>query len=158
MVLRRVILLGMGLVWFAACTQPATSTPQPSAMPTLHNPVATAIPATPMVTPWRLATVAPSGPIPSPTPPCVGAPPTRIIVGEHGIVSDDDLRPLNVRAAPGTDNRILGRLQAGEAFLVLDGPQCSGEYVWYYIERGDLDGWIAEGDMGLYYIAPYLSG
>ena len=146
-----------GLLLFAAC-----NAPDPAPTPVLTR---TLTPATPIPettanpTEWSLVTVAPEDSIPFPTPVCgQNAPPTRIIVGEHGMVLDDDLRPLNVRAAPGTDNRILGRLQVREVFMVLDGPQCSGEYVWYRIKRGDLEGWIAEGDFALYYIGPYLPG
>lgn len=146
-----------GLFLLAACN---ATDPSPTTVPTL-----TLLPVTPSPetttnpTEWSLVTVAPEGPIPFPTTVCgQNAPPTRIIVGEHARVLDDDLRPLNVRAAPGTDNRILGRLQVREVFMVLDGPQCSGEYVWYQIKRGDLEGWIAEGDFALYYIGPYLPG
>ena len=104
-------------------------------------------------------TVAPNAPIASLTPVCgQDVPRTRMIVGEHGIVLDDDPRPLNVRVEPGTEHEIVDILEIGEVFLVLDGPQCHGEYVWYYIQRGNLRGWIAEGDMALYYIAPYLPG
>ena len=146
-----------GLMLLAACNTPDRA---PTPVPTRDRTAATPIPATPeKLNDWSLVTVAPDVPIPFPTPVCgQNAPPTRIIVGEHAMVLDDDLRPLNVRAAPGTDNRILGRLQVREVFMVLDGPQCSGDYVWYRIKRADLEGWIAEGDFALYYIGPYLPG
>jgi uncharacterized protein YraI len=81
-----------------------------------------------------------------------------MIVNEPGRVTDDDLRPLNIRNGPSTEYRILGRLEVGNVFLVLDGPQCSSNYVWYFIRRGNLEGWIAEGDSVSYYIEPYLPG
>ena len=143
------------MLWLAGCNTP--STPRPTVSPTPEDKAGTTIPATPGE--WTLVTRAPSAPIPSPTPACgADAPPTRMIVGEHGRVLDDDPRPLNVRMAAGTDNRVLGQLQIREVFMVLDGPQCAGDYVWYFIQRGDLQGWVAEGDFALYYIAPYLPG
>ena len=93
------------------------------------------------------------------TPACVGAENTRMIVGERGRVTDNDERPLNVRSGPGTEFRIIGRLEVLEVFDVLDGPQCGTDYIWYRIHRADgLEGWVAEGVPGQDFIEPYLSG
>lgn len=94
----------------------------------------------------------------SPTPACSEAPSPRLIVGEHGRVSDNDLRPLNVRSGPSTGHRILGRLEVLDVFYVLDGPECGGNYLWYFVDKGDLRGWIAEGDRAQYYVDVYLPG
>ena len=143
------------LIVMAACNSVAT--------PTSTQPRATftPIPVTqPPTLPPVIVTSVPAEIIPSPTPTCgQDAPPTHMIVGEHGWMSDDDFAPLNVRAVPGTiDTRIVGRLQTHDVFFVLDGPQCAEKYVWYYIQHGDLFGWVAEGDAAGYYISPYLPG
>jgi len=81
-----------------------------------------------------------------------------MIRNTRGRVMEDDLRPLNVRSGPSTDYRILGRLETSEVFLVVDGPECGGEYVWYLVEKtdGSLRGWIAEGESDFYYVEPYF--
>lgn len=94
----------------------------------------------------------------TPTPFCEVAPPTRMIVHELGRVTSTDTRPLNVRSGPGTSNRTIGTLQIEDTFLVLEGPVCGETYVWYRIQRDDLEGWVAEGDANVYYIEPYLPG
>ncbi|MDX1992598.1 MAG: SH3 domain-containing protein [bacterium] len=95
---------------------------------------------------------------PQPTPVCNDAPPTRLILGERGRVLAEDPRPLNVRSGPGTDYRIFGRLEVMEVFVVVDGPMCGDGYAWFKIQRGILEGWIAEGDLGIYYVEPFLPG
>jgi uncharacterized protein YgiM (DUF1202 family) len=97
--------------------------------------------------------------IPTITPPCAGRPATRLIIGEAGQVNEEDMRPLNIRSGPSTDFRTVGRLEVREVFNVLGGPECGGDYVWYRIRRQDgVEGWIAEGEPGLYYVEPFLPG
>jgi hypothetical protein len=128
----------------------SSSTPFPTAQfsPTMTFPPLTEIAVQPLT------------PLPSSAPICEGAPNTRMIVGARGRVGSQDMRPLNVRASSGTEGRILGRLEVGDLFQVLDGPECRNGFVWYYIERldGSLRGWVAEGEVGFYYIEPYLIG
>lgn len=95
---------------------------------------------------------------PSPTPICPGAPRTRLIVNERGWVLDDDPRPINLRVAPGLDNRSLQQIGIGEVFYVLEGPVCQDNFAWYKIRYQGSEGWIAEGDFSSYYVEPYLVG
>ncbi len=67
----------------------------------------------------------------------------------------DDPRLLNVRLGPSTDFRLAGQIEPGEVFSVLEGPQCGGNYAWYRIRYGDLEGWIAEGDTS-YFVEPFV--
>jgi hypothetical protein len=145
------------LVLLAACSTSLVRTDTPEAEVTA--PPNSPEPITPTgLSPVVITPIIVEQPIPSPTPACEAAPPTRIIVGERGQVTDDDPRPLNVRSGPGTEFRILGRLEALQVFLVLEGPRCGGSFTWYRVRRGNLEGWIAEGDPGNYYIEPYLPG
>ena len=120
------------------------------------------IPESPTLTATAIATpviAASDTPIVSPTPICgENVPRAQMIIGERGIVSLEDPRPLNVRAAPGTENDVIAQLLVGQVFVVLDGPECHGDYIWYYVRRSNLQGWVAEGDFSLYYILPYFPG
>ncbi len=145
------------LVIAAACT-PAAST--------------NATPRPPRLSVTEDARTAPSGEQPptpatpapafSPTPrlfparvQCPDAPPTRLIRGSGGRVSQVDPRPLNVRAEPGLTGDIITRLEPDMAFTVLEGPVCADSYAWYRMRSGTLTGWIAEGDRSVYYVDPH---
>ncbi len=87
---------------------------------------------------------------------CSGTLPTRLIVRERARVSPiGDDSPLNVRAAPGTDNEVLGRIPIGGVFFVLDGFECTQRYTWYQVEYEGITGWAAEGDAEVYFTEVY---
>lgn len=146
----------------AGCSQlQETATLQPPARSPLTGEPITPIPPDPSDTKIPTPRVIPfiiNEFIPSSTPACAGNPETRLIVGERGVVSDDDPEVLNVREEPGTDHKILGILKVNAVFIVLEGPYCEGDYVWYRVAHRGLEGWIAEGDSGVYYVAPYFPG
>jgi hypothetical protein len=54
---------------------------------------------------------------------------------------------------------IIGRIPAGESFMMLDGPQCgqTGLTFWQ-VQYGDLVGWTAEGEGETYWLEPLESG
>lgn len=112
-----------------------------------------ALAQTPFGTPYT-----PPPPVPTPTLACPNAPPPRLIVGLRGRVTLNDDRPLNVRERPGTQSPIIGQIEPGSVFVVLEGATCTARYVWYRIARGSLTGWIAEGDMTSYFVEPYPPG
>ncbi|MBC8099928.1 MAG: hypothetical protein H7Y11_10845 [Armatimonadetes bacterium] len=89
---------------------------------------------------------------------CPGALPTRLILQERGIVTDEDPSRLRVRADPGTQHSITALLELDAVFLVLRGPVCAGDYAWFYVRWRTVEGWVAEGDAKQYYVAPYLPG
>ncbi len=98
-------------------------------------------------------------PLPTGEPFCPGTPPTRMILQQRGRVLQLDNsgeESLNLRAGPGTNYRILTKINQRELFLVLDGPACAEDYVWYRVRYGEFSGWVAEGDLTQYYIEPYL--
>jgi hypothetical protein len=156
---KTVLLLVLGLGVLAACDQIQPS-PQTTSTPTRT-------PTPSLLVPTDVPTITPTAFVFPPTvtrPPsaCVQAPrPTRLVLRERGVVVDDleeETRDelVNVRSAPGTQNRVVGQLEIGDVFLVLDGPECSASYAWFQIQMGDLRGWIAEGDIDAYYVAPFL--
>lgn len=145
-------------VLLAACAEDTTPTVSPA--PT-DPPVATT--STSNILPTPTATRGPLVLTPLVTPglraapvDCIGKPRPRLIVGRYGRVSNEDPTPLNVRRAPNTDDDPVARLDVMETFFVLEGPECGIDYTWYRVRRGDgLEGWIAEGDAGLYYVEPF---
>ncbi|MDZ4764144.1 MAG: SH3 domain-containing protein [Chloroflexota bacterium] len=104
-------------------------------------------------TPYTMPT-----PRPSPTPGCPGSLRERLIVRERGRVVFGDERPLNVRAGPATSYDIIGQIEPGGVFVVVEGTACSARYTWYRVARGSLSGWIAEGDGDAYFVEPYPPG
>lgn len=93
-----------------------------------------------------------------PTPVCSGAPRPRLIIHERGRVTDEDEDDLRLRNGPGTSNNILTNLKVHNVFLVLEGPVCSEQYLWWRVRYRTYEGWIAEGEEDYYYVEPYLPG
>ncbi len=86
---------------------------------------------------------------------CLGAPPITMQVGDTGIVSDNDPRPLRIRSLPNLQGEILTELAVGKTFTITDGPICADTYIWWQIETTDENpviGWAAEGTDGNYFM------
>jgi hypothetical protein len=169
-VIRLLVLLILGLL-MTGCDPDVTPSPSPTIVTgrtTPTQPVESAS-NTPTELPTRVATLVPqpsATPSPfrfssvdaTPTLACPDAPPTRLILHERGRVSDEDERSSFLRTSPGTQNDDVLSLAVGSIFLVLDGPVCEGGYAWFLIRYRRTEGWIAEGEPGLYYVEPYLPG
>jgi serine/threonine-protein kinase len=151
-------------------TPTATNTPSATAVPPTATPTSTAtatpIPLTPTFTPSATATRVLPTPTPTsipntptPTAPalvsCPGVLLSRVGPGMTARVDPSDPRPLNVRAQPGINSARAGQLEAGETFLILDGPVCQDGLAWFLVRSNAGDtGWIAEGDASAYFIEP----
>ena len=62
-----------------------------------------------------------------------------------------------MRSAPTTSqNNTLGYIQPGEDFDVISGPVCdeANKWRWWYVQKGSLVGWTAEGEPGTYWLEP----
>ncbi len=141
----RALSVAVFVLLLAGCGTPRLSrTSEPSAEP-----------AVVAVTPTRF--IMPTAP-PTPAARCPGAPREKLILQERGVVLPDDPRPVNLRSGPGVENRILERIPVRGVFYVLEGPQCAGEYAWYRVRYNGVEGWLAEGDLTSYYVAPYWPG
>jgi hypothetical protein len=88
--------------------------------------------------------------------PCQGSYPSRLHVGDQAYVAYDPPFNNNVRAKPDLDGKLVGQIEPGEEFIVLDGPECSNDWVWWQISSlgQDLEGWTAEGDEEDYWLVP----
>ena len=90
---------------------------------------------------------------------CAGTMESFLIVGERGRVTQtDDGKWLNLRAGPGINAELIGRMAPLEDFLVLDGARCEGAYTWFQVDYAGVVGWIAEGGDGQYFAEPWLTG
>ncbi len=125
-----------------------TATPKPSLTPTATI-VAIILPGL-AETPFEFPSAIGSAPV------CENAPPTYLILHERGQVTNEDPQPLNIRSGPGLDGRILAVLHSLDVFFVIDGPRCADDYTWFKVRAQGVEGWIAEGEPGLYYVEPYL--
>jgi hypothetical protein len=86
---------------------------------------------------------------------CGDALPPRLIVGDYGVVRGDTT-PNNLRDQPAT-GEILGQLQPGDMFLVIEGPECVDGLYWWKVDNLDgVVGWTAEGDSQAYWVNPTL--
>lgn len=140
----------------ATATQPAadtpeprqTNTPEPSLTPT-STIVAIILPGQ-AGTPFEFPSAVGSASV------CESAPPTYMILHERGQVTNDDPQPLNIRDEPGLNGDIVEVLHSLDVFLVIDGPRCADNYTWFKVRENGVEGWIAEGEPGLYYVEPYI--
>jgi hypothetical protein len=55
---------------------------------------------------------------------------------------------LSVRITPGTDANLVVRVNPGDQFTVMGGPQDANGYTWYQVRSDDgaVEGWAADGD------------
>ncbi len=108
-----------------------------------------------------------STPLPTATPratatldPCEAVSmPVRLGVGDTGMVilsGTTPTTPVNVREAPSIEAERIGRLAQGVTFDVLEGPTCADGLNWFKVRYGeeDKEGWLAEGQNGLYFVEP----
>jgi len=74
--------------------------------------------------------------------------PTRLETGMFAYVSMDPPQSNRLRSGPGTDNKIVDRINAGTVIQVIDGPECIDGANWWKVKGVDRDfeGWTSEGD------------
>ena len=147
-------------------TLPATI--EPSASVTLSpSPTLTTSPTQePGLTLLPIITVAPSWtPIPSPSftsavnptwVPCPGTYASRLHVNDQAFVSYDPPLANRVRTQPNSVSPVVGFIQPGEKVLIIGGPICSNEWIWWQIRsiQSGMTGWTAEGDKTGYWLVP----
>jgi len=89
--------------------------------------------AQPAYWPTPIPQIQPTATVPLPTPvPSLTLPPGDFSVGILVEVVGVGASGLNIRSAPGGTIRFVAR--EGEAFLIVDGPQTSGDFEWWRLE------------------------
>jgi hypothetical protein len=81
---------------------------------------------------------------------------SRLHIGDQAYVSFDPPYPNNVREDPDMDAEIIGKINPGEEILILEGPACANNWVWWLMRsrKTGLVGWTAEGDIEGYWLVP----
>jgi hypothetical protein len=90
---------------------------------------------------------------------CIAPYLTRLSVGLRAYVIYNPPDPNRVREQAGTQYAILGLIYPGEPVLIIDGPVCSNEWIWWKVrsERSGITGWTSEGDGQAYWLVPMSS-
>lgn len=86
---------------------------------------------------------------------CPGAPAPRMVPGEGGRITLSPPLPSRVRSSPERlSNNQIGQLQPGESFEVVSGPVCdeANHWRWWLVENRKVEGWVAEGEIGQYWM------
>jgi serine/threonine-protein kinase len=85
---------------------------------------------------------------------CSGALAPRLIPGKTGRVTLNPPTPNNVRAQPSKNASLLGEVQPGGTFTIISGPVCdpASNYRYWLIRTPRLEGWMAEGGSGQYWM------
>jgi hypothetical protein len=87
---------------------------------------------------------------------CPEALPSRLQVGQSGMVSLDPPVANRVRSEPDREAEVLGQMMPGEKFSVLNGPRCADGWTWWRVRSRaqELEGWTSEGDEKTYWLQP----
>ncbi len=83
---------------------------------------------------------------------CPDAAPSRLITGEQGFTSRNQLYELYAEASNGA--ALLRLLPPYVRFDVLEGPRCSEDAAWWRIRYGTDEGWINESYDSTYVLEP----
>jgi serine/threonine protein kinase len=79
---------------------------------------------------------------------CPGSPaPTHLAIGAPGRVTTENDLPQRIRVEPDPSARVIGLMEPGDTFIVIDGPQCDDvrHLRWWKVEWQGVQGWSAEG-------------
>lgn len=81
---------------------------------------------------------------------------SRLRIGDFAKVSNDPPLRNRIRTKPSTSGEIIGFIDTGEEIVIVDGPGCSSEWVWWWVRSLDtgLEGWTSEGDAEGYWLIP----
>lgn len=127
-----------------------TSMVNPTSLPPTGMPNPTAAPS---VTPWFTSTPSVAGTWQACSDSYYFS---RLHVGDNASVSTYPNLPNNVRDGPGTYYTKIGQIMPGERLVILEGPGCAQNWVWWRIrsKTSGLEGWTAEGDGTNYWLVP----
>jgi hypothetical protein len=83
--------------------------------------------------------------------------PARLTVGQGGqIDSSAPFTSLDVREMPDITAAVIGELESGVSFTVIDGPVCADGSRWFQVRLGNekIEGWLAEAQPNPYFVEP----
>lgn len=80
---------------------------------------------------------------------------TRLKGGDYVIINQlSSPFGYHVLEGPYKDRKAVGNIEAGDRARVIDGPSCSGGWIWWKIESEGMEGWFPEGDADNYWLSP----
>ncbi|MBN1565410.1 MAG: protein kinase [Anaerolineae bacterium] len=88
---------------------------------------------------------------------CPDAPAPRLVPGAGGRITLSPPLPSRVRSSPERlSTNQIGSLQPGERFEVISGPVCDekNNWRWWLVKNSEVEGWVAEGVAGEYWMEP----
>jgi len=93
---------------------------------------------------------------------CTNANPSIIMFDDDAYVNPNPPTPNNLRDQPRLSAKKIGEIPVGiitdttvlNAIVIMDGPKCVNNYVWWYVKYKNLYGWTSEGDS--YWLLPIL--
>lgn len=142
--MRATLLMIVMALFVAACgdgAPPGTTEPAPTTLPTTTEPPMTITAPAETTTTTTTTTV---GELPGEE--FDLGPAAGDELGVVGVEADDE---LNVRAAPGTDQEVLGRLAPTATGLVATGRNRSlPESIWFEVQTPDATGWVSSQFVG----------
>ena len=83
---------------------------------------------------------------------CVNTLPPILHPGDAAGVTYTPPVANRLRKTPGFSGEIIGMMNPGSRFYVMDGPVCADELYWYYVSFSGKYGWTAESDAGQYWL------
>lgn len=95
--------------------------------------------------------------IPTQSQSCGNLTPT-LVVGQKGRVTPGPHN--NVRSQTSRSSSLVGEIDGGEQFDVLEGPECTNGYVWWRVNDGNIEGWTPEYQLDgtTYWLEPIIDG
>ena len=88
--------------------------------------------------------------------PCETGPYSRLGVGEKAHTLKEPPLPQRLHKEAGKETDRTGWIQPGETVLILEGPVCAEDWVWWKVKTltGGYTGWATEGDAEDYWLIP----
>jgi hypothetical protein len=87
---------------------------------------------------------------------CGNAPQPRLLHASSARVTFSNGVNVSVRSGPGTSYKKIDSLPEGTKMYMRSAPTCADGYIWWKVAIGKkLEGWVAEGEPGNYFIEPW---
>ncbi len=83
---------------------------------------------------------------------CINALPPRLKPGDTAAVTYTPPVANRFRKQPGYSGGIIGLINPGSTFYVMDGPVCADGLYWFYVSWSGTFGWTAESGEGKYWL------
>ncbi|MBQ6342240.1 MAG: hypothetical protein IJI41_03850 [Anaerolineaceae bacterium] len=83
---------------------------------------------------------------------CINTLPPILKPGDNAAVTYTPPVANRLRSKPGFSGGVIGMMNPGSVFYVMDGPVCADDLYWYYVSYNGTYGWTAESDEGRYWL------